>query len=105
MQRDGFGPAPIFSFFVLENEAEGLISPVRLGELWRNFRTRWGHYWPFAPCLPFYPLFAELEEISKKVDVFFHTGAADVDLFVQYNVAAHTRRIKSILEECSAYVS
>ncbi|MFN0037020.1 MAG: hypothetical protein ACKVUS_18350 [Saprospiraceae bacterium] len=89
---------------ILEGE-NSLVSPAKLGELWHNFRVRWGHYRPFAPSLPFYPRLAELEEISKNMDVFFQTGCSDVNLFAENKVAARTQRIKDILEECSAYAS
>ena len=92
-------------FLAIIDEAAGLVSPEKLSHLWLNFRTRWEHYFAYAPSLPFYLRLVELEEISNKIHIFFQTGCTDVNLFAENNVAAHIRRIKNILEECSTYAS
>ena|GEM_PF-2377364 len=87
------------------DEENGLVSAPKLSESWLSFRARWGHYYAYAPCLPFYTQLNELEEISKSIHIFFQTGCNNVNLFAENNLAASIQQIKSILEECSTYAS
>jgi hypothetical protein len=82
---------------------ELLVKPTQLPFLWQTFRNRWGHFQHYLLCLPFYPQFRELDDIIKKIDVFFQTGCTDVRLFAELEVAQHAERIKSILEACIDY--
>ena len=43
MQRDGFGPAPIFSFFVLEDEASKIIGLARYYTAYSTYTLIFAH--------------------------------------------------------------
>lgn len=84
---------------------ENLFVRNGVTEKWRELKNRWINYTPFFQCLPFWNVFANVDQLFEQMDPFFAADCAEEVLFWELHCLETLKQIKDQLATiCNQYV-
>lgn len=79
-----------------------LLGPARVMERWQSLKNRWSNYYPYFECLPYFPIFQEIESLLSGLSPFFEDEGR-LELIEELKCTEKLDRIRHLLNTCSHY--